>query len=83
MLRSLALGSETSSVGPTHLVIDGLRDGSHTQVVEAENYLRSEPMTVRIDQTSLRRDVNVRGSHGLSRNLRVTTRNGIPVPGAM
>ncbi len=64
-------------------VVDGLRDGSHTLVAEAESYIRSEPIMVRLDQSSRRREVNLRVSHGISRALRVTTRAGIPIRGAI
>lgn len=60
-------------------VIDALRDGSHTLSVEADQYVRSEPVTVRIDQTSPRREVAFRVSHGVTRNVRVTTRGGLPI----
>ena len=77
-------GTLTTVAGPDgKFVIDGLRDGSHTLTVEAENYFHSEPITVRVDQTTPRRDAALRVSHGLPRALRVTTRSGLPVRDAM
>ena len=60
-------------------VIDALRDGSHTLSVEADQFVRCDPVTLRIDQTSPRRDVTLRVSHGVARNVRVTTRGGLPI----
>ncbi len=62
--------------------IEGLRDGSHKLTAEAEGYLRSESITVRVDRTTPRQNVTLRISRGTSRTFRLTTSRGLPIRAA-
>lgn len=63
--------------------VDPIRDGSHTIFVDTDGYVRSEPVTYRIDQATPSRDVEIRVSRGTSRPVRVVNRDGVPIAGAL
>jgi len=63
-------------------IVDSVADGTHTLTTNADGYLPAESTIVLIDQATPRREVKLRASRGVARQLRVITRKGIPLPGA-
>jgi len=63
--------------------IDSIRDGAHTIFVDTEGYIRSDPRTIRIDESVPQRVLDLKISKGLARPIRVVTRAGAPIAGAL